>query len=73
MVREASRKSGTILKEDDVVVAVENWRETGSMAEAVQMTVNWIKFGINGNKQLIKNRFLNEPQTGKIFEYFIED
>ena len=44
MVREVSRKSGTILKEDDLVVAVENWRETGDVSKAVVIAVNWIEW-----------------------------
>lgn len=49
MVREVSRKSGTILKEDDLVVAVENWRETGDVSKAVEIAVNRIEW-IGKNK-----------------------
>ena len=73
VVREASKKVGRALTEDELIAAVESWRETGSITKAVQAVVDWVTFSTNGTKQKIKNRFPDEVQSGKMFQYIIED
>ncbi|MDE6567327.1 MAG: hypothetical protein K2K70_06310 [Lachnospiraceae bacterium] len=51
VIREAKKTIGRILKEDELFTALENWRRTGEIEEAVQAVVDWGKL-----KQLAANR-----------------
>ena len=43
MVREASKKVGRALTEDELAVAVNNWRENGSIKKAAQAAYEWFR------------------------------
>ena len=55
VVREASKKVGRALTEDELVAAVNNWRENGSITKAVQAVVDWVKLGFNNGSKYIKD------------------
>lgn len=44
MIREASKKIGNTLRAEDLAVAVENWKETGSITKAIKAVVDWIEW-----------------------------
>ena len=44
VIREASKEIGNTLRAEDLAVAVENWKETGSITKAIKAVVDWIEW-----------------------------